>query len=111
MSFPPPRPAPHNGPGTCTRCHQAVIYCLTAENKVTRAVDPERNPNGNQAVHQDHTGRWIARQLDRERPTPEHAEVLHMPHVATCPVPAPRPSRAAAPRQRRGVRPAPWWRR
>lgn len=106
-----PRPPAPNGPGHCPRCHQEVIWTLTAENKVTRAVNPDRDPTGNQAVHQNRAGRYISRQLTKDRPTTEGSEHLHVPHVATCPVPAPR--RASAPRvarRRLGVRPVRWQR-
>lgn len=111
MPYPTPRPPAPNGPGHCPRCRRPVIWTLTAENRVTRAVNPDRDPDGNQAVHQNRAGRWISRQLTRDRPTPEGSESLHVPHVATCPVPAPR--RAATPpiaRGRLGVRPARWQR-
>ncbi|WP_432159162.1 hypothetical protein [Streptomyces sp. bgisy153] len=110
MPYPAPRPpATKNGPGTCPRCYRPVIWCVNA-NQNTQAVDPDRDPKGNQAVRQDHTGRWLTRQLTRERPTLEGAEQLHMPHIATCPAPTPpRPRRPTAPRQRRGIRPNPKW--
>ncbi|MFI2437429.1 hypothetical protein [Streptomyces sp. NPDC018693] len=112
MPYPTPRPpAPKNGPGTCPRCYRPVIWATTAHQR-TQPIDPDRNPKGNQALRQDHTGRWLVRQLNNERPTPEGAEQLHMPHIATCPNPAPQPSRPkrpAAPRHRRGVRPNPKW--
>lgn len=111
MPHPIPRPAPPNGPGHCPRCGRDVIWTLTAENKVTRAVDPDRDPTGNQAVHVNRAGRWISRQLTGERATPEGSEHLHIPHVATCPHPAPR--RAPSPRTARGrlgVRPVRWQR-
>jgi hypothetical protein len=108
MSYPAPRPAP-NGPGTCPRCLQPVIWCTTV-NQRAQAVNRDRDPKGNQAVLQDRTGRYLVRQLTRERPTPEYGEHLHMPHIATCPAPQPpRPRRPVAPRQRRGVRPNPRW--
>lgn len=107
MPYPPPRPPAPNGPNYCPRCHQAVIWCVTAHQKA-QMVDHDPNAEGNQAVRQDHTGRWLVRQLSGERPTPEGAEKLHMPHQATCPVPAPRAPRPAAGRDRRGVRPSPW---
>ena len=88
----------------------AVLYWVYHDpNRRAQMVDHDPDPRGNQAVRQDHTGRWLVRQLSGERPTPEGAEKLHMPHVATCPVPAPRPRpRLAIPRGRQGVRPAPW---
>lgn len=108
MPYPSPRPAPRNGPGHCPRCRNPVIWCVTAHQKA-QMVDADRNPDGNQAVRQDHTGRWLVRQLTRERPTPEAGENLHMPHIATCPTPAPRRTPAPrTPRGRRGVRPVRW---
>ncbi|NJP75698.1 hypothetical protein HCJ99_34025, partial [Streptomyces sp. C1-2] len=73
---------------------------------------PDRNDRGNQAVRVDHTGRWLVRQLDKERPTPENDEHLHMPHIATCTAATPRPARTASAggRGRRVLRPAPWQR-
>ncbi|MFI1002015.1 hypothetical protein ACIP10_15475 [Streptomyces galbus] len=109
MPYPSTYPPPPNGPGYCPRCLEVVIWATTV-NRRALAVDPERDPKGNQAVRQDATGRWLVRQLTRERPVPEHDEHLHMPHVATCKVPAPpKPRRPAAPRHRRGVRPNPRW--
>ncbi len=110
MPYPTARPPAPNGPGHCPRCLREVLWCITATNRVAFAVDPERDENGNQAVRQDHTGRWLTRQLTRERPTPEAGENLHMPHVKTCPAPAPRAPRPPASRSRRGVRPVRWQR-
>ncbi|GEC02977.1 hypothetical protein SSP24_06320 [Streptomyces spinoverrucosus] len=109
MPYPTPRPPAPNGPGHCPRCLRPVIWCVTSHQN-TQAVDRDRNEDGNQAVRQDHTGRWLVRQLTRERPTPEAGENLHMPHVATCPVPAPRRAPAPrVPRGRLGVRPIRRW--
>ncbi|MCX4661482.1 hypothetical protein [Streptomyces uncialis] len=83
--YTPYRPAPPNGPGHCPRCLNAVIWCLTDTNRLAQPVNPGRDPRGNTAIRQDVTGRWRSRGLTRERPTPEHAEVLHIPHAATCP--------------------------
>lgn len=110
MPFPTPRPAAPNGPGRCPRCLQEVLWCVTAANRVPLAVEVERDDAGNQAVRQDHTGRWLTRQLSKDRPTPENDEHLHMPHIRSCPVPAPRGARSPAPRVRRGVRPVRWQR-
>jgi len=105
--YPTPRPPAPNGSGRCPRCLAEVIWCVTV-NRRAQMVDHDRNPDGNQAVRQDHTGRWLVRQLTSERPTPEGAENLHMPHVATCTAPAPRAPRPADTRSRRSARPAPW---
>jgi hypothetical protein len=109
MPYPTPRPPAPNGPSTCPRCLAPVIWCTTAHQRA-QMVDRDRNEDGNQAVRQDHTGRWLARQLTKDRPAPEAGENLHMPHIATCPNPAPRPIRPAAPRHHRGVRPVRWQR-
>ncbi|MGW1039351.1 hypothetical protein [Streptomyces sp. NPDC002547] len=111
MPYPAQRSPAPNGPGYCPRCHREVLWCITTANRVAQAVDPDRDPRGNAAVRQDHTGRYICRQLTKLRPTPEAGEYLHMPHVATCPVPAPRrtPTPTIA-RGRRGVRPVRWQR-
>lgn len=109
MPYPTTRPAAPNGPATCPRCLALVIWCTT-EKQRAQMVDRDRNPDGNQAVRVDHTGRWLVRQLSNERPTPEAGEALHMPHVATCPVPAPRRTPTPGiPRGRRGVRPVRRW--
>lgn len=113
MPYPNPRPAPPNGPGTCPRCHQPVIWCTTEANRVPQAVDPDRDPTGNQAVRQDRTGRYLVRQLSGDRRTPEGSEVIHQPHIATCPNPAPKPARKrlSAARVTVGVRPVRWQQR
>ncbi|WP_171111263.1 MULTISPECIES: hypothetical protein [unclassified Streptomyces] len=109
MPYPTTRPPAPNGPATCPRCLALVIWCVTVNQKA-QMVDRDRNPDGNQAVRVDHTGRWLVRQLTRERPTPEAGENLHMPHVVTCPVPAPRRTPTPGiPRGRRGVRPVRRW--
>ncbi|EPD63155.1 hypothetical protein [Streptomyces sp. HGB0020] len=109
MPYPTPRPPAPNGPDRCPRCHAPVIWCVTV-NQRAQMIDADRNPDGNSAVRQDHTGRWLVRQLTRERPTPEAGENLHMPHAATCPAPAPRTPRPPMPRGRQGVRLVRWQR-
>ncbi|MFJ6659683.1 hypothetical protein ACIQNG_25520 [Streptomyces sp. NPDC091377] len=110
MYQPTPRPPTPNGYAPCPRCLATVIWCVTAKNRVPLAVDPDRDPAGNQAVRQDHTGRWLTRQLTRERPTPEAGENLHPLHRLTCPTPAPRTTRPTTTRTRHGVRPVRWQR-
>lgn len=111
MPYPNQRPAPPNGPGHCPRCLASVIWCVTAHQKA-QMVDRDRDPDGNQAVRTDHTGRWLVRQLSKERPTPEAGEKLHQPHIATCTNPAPKPAkkRLSAARVTVGVRPVRWQR-
>lgn len=106
MPYTNPRTPAPNGPDHCPRCLEPVIWCVTVHQKA-QMVDRDRDEDGNQAVRCDGTGRWLVRQITAERPTPEAGENLHMPHVATCRVPAPRQPRPSAPRGH-GVRPAPW---
>ncbi|MFM9563275.1 MULTISPECIES: hypothetical protein [Streptomyces] len=112
MPYPSPRPAPPNGPGTCPRCHEPVIWCVTDANRVLQAVDRDRDPEGNQAVRVDRVGRYLVRQLSKDRPSTEGSESLHQPHIATCPVPTPRPARKrlSSARVKTGVRPVRWQR-
>ncbi|WP_405930343.1 hypothetical protein [Streptomyces sp. NBC_00827] len=111
MPYPNPRPVPRNGPGSCTRCDAAVIWCLNA-NGNTQAINRERVAYGNQAVRQDSAGRWHVRQLNRDRPSLEGSEALHYPHAPTCSAPATRtPRRLSAAKVRTGVRPVRWQQR
>jgi hypothetical protein len=75
-------------------------------------IDSGRDERGNQAVRQDHTGRWLVRQLTKERPVPEGDEHLHMPHVATCATARRQAAqrRLTPGRARTGVRPVRWQR-
>lgn len=111
MPYNAPRPAPRNGPGTCPRCHEPVIFCLNA-NGNTQAINRDRVDYGNQAVRQDQAGRWHVRQLTKERPTLEGSEALHYPHAPTCLNPAPRPAtrRLSSAKVKVGVRPVRWQR-
>jgi hypothetical protein len=109
--YPSPRPTPPNGPGTCPRCQEPVIWCLTDANRVPQPIDRNRDTDGNQAVRIDLVGRYHVRQLSGDRPTPEGSETVHQPHIATCPAPAPRPARRLpAAKVRTGVRPHRWQR-
>lgn len=95
--------------GRCDHCLQPVLWTVTIPNNARQAVNPEPDPAGNTCVYRDEAGRLRSRQLTTERPAPEHAEQLYMPHAATCPRPAPRRRqtrprprpRAALPYQRR----------
>lgn len=109
--YQPPRPAPRNGPGTCDRCGDAVLYCLNARG-ITQAINRERVAYGNQAVRQDQTGRWHVRQLGGDRKTLEGSEALHYPHQPTCSNPraGTTPRRLSAGKVRHGVRPVRWQR-
>ncbi|MEU9349052.1 hypothetical protein AB0D74_48430 [Streptomyces sp. NPDC048278] len=113
MPYPPPRPPAPNGPGLCPTCFAEVIWCVTV-NQRAQMINATPDAKGNCCVRRDHTGRYLVRQLTRERPTTEGAEALHMPHAATCTVPPPRrtatPNRMSAARVRQGVRPVRWQR-
>lgn len=110
MPYPTTRPPAPNGPSTCPRCLALVIWCTTVNQKA-QMIDREPHPDGNQAVRQDHTGRYLVRQLTKDRPTVEGAEHLHKPHIATCTTPTPRQPRLPVPRGRQGVRPIRRWTR
>lgn len=111
MPYQPPRPTPRNGPGTCPRCGEPVIWCLTARG-LTQAVNARRVEYGNQAVRQDLAGRWHTRQLAGDRRTLEGSEALHYPHAPTCsnPPAGTTPRRLTAGKARTGVRPVRWQR-
>jgi hypothetical protein len=106
------RPPVPNGPGSCPRCLAAVLWCLTEANRVPQAIDAARDSAGNQAVRIDHLGRYLVRQLTRDRSSTEGSESLHKPHVATCAAPAPRSAqrRLSSARVNVGVRPVRWQR-
>ncbi|QFR00739.1 hypothetical protein F9278_36300 [Streptomyces phaeolivaceus] len=109
MPYQNPRPA-RNGPGTCPRCGDDVIFCLNAGGN-TQMINRERRDYGNQAVRQDQAGRYHVRQLTNERSTLEGSEALHYPHAPTCQNPPARPAarRLSSAKVRFGVRPS--WRR
>ena len=62
----PPRPT--TGPGHCTRCTRAVLWTVTAANRVPMAGDPRPDPGGNVAVYQDATGRYFQMTLGADFP-------------------------------------------
>ena len=103
--MPAPIPSTPSGYGHCPQCLRRVLWTVTAHAR-RQAVDPDPHPEGRVAVYQDQAGRWRSRQLSTDRPTPEHAEQLHMAHAATCPNPAPR--RATPRTPPRTVRRLPW---
>ena len=71
-------------PPYCDDCWQPVIWALTAANGKWIALDPEPNPEGNQAVYADQARTLRTRQLGKNS-EPLGYERRHMPHVATCP--------------------------
>ncbi|MFJ4907702.1 hypothetical protein ACIQCR_24695 [Streptomyces sp. NPDC093249] len=94
---------PH-GSAPCPSCGTPVRWAVTATGR-RQAINATADPAGNLGAYADGTGRLRVRVLTAERPTLEGAEWRAMPHAATCARPQPRRS---APRQRPGVRPAPW---
>lgn len=90
----------------CPSCGAPVRWAVTAAGR-RQAVNADPDPAGNLGAYTDGTGRLRVRVLTTERPTLEHAEWRAMPHVATCTRPT-RRSRTPQPRERAGVRPAPW---
>ncbi|MBB4987474.1 hypothetical protein [Streptomyces nymphaeiformis] len=97
------------GSTPCPSCGQPIRWAVTAVGR-RQALNATTDPEGNTAAYTDGTGRLRVRVLTAERPTLEGAEWRAMPHAATCARPRPR---RAVPRQRTGVRPAPWkgWQR
>lgn len=78
-----------NGPGYCGSCLKRVIWAFTQNGKLL-ALDPQPDPEGNQAAYRDHRPAWLTRQL-KAGEEPFGWERRYMPHVATC----------AGPQQRR----------
>ena len=68
--------------GTCGLCRAPVLWALTA-NRKRIPLDPEPDPDGNQAAYRDGTGGWRTRQLG-EGQEPAGYERRMMPHFATC---------------------------
>lgn len=59
----------------------------TIERQKSQMVDRDCDKRGNQAVRQDHTDRWLVRQLSEQRPIPVGAETLHLQYIAICSAP------------------------
>ncbi|MFG2899546.1 hypothetical protein ACGFZH_20995 [Streptomyces zaomyceticus] len=95
---------PH-GSTPCPSCSQPIRWAVTAATGSRQALNAHPDPEGRLGAYTDGTGRLRVRVLTAERPTLEGAEWRAMPHAATCKRPQPRRS---VPRQRTGVRPAPW---
>ncbi|MYV64453.1 hypothetical protein GT043_00415 [Streptomyces sp. SID2131] len=97
---------PHDSTPCPSACGQLIRWATTAAGR-RQAINALPDPQGNLGTYTDGTGRLRVRVLTAERPTLEGAEWQAMPHAATCTRPQPRraPSR---PRERSGVRPAPW---
>ncbi|MCZ7414289.1 hypothetical protein [Streptomyces sp. WMMC897] len=97
----------------CPSCGARIRWTVTDRGKrLPVDADPDTTGTGNRAVHRTTAGGLRSRAITADRPSLEGSEWLAMPHFATCKAPPPRTPRRgpAAPRQRRGVRPAPWQR-
>jgi hypothetical protein len=89
----------------CALCRQHVTWALTV-NRKWLALDPDPDPEGNQAAYRDHTQRWLTRQL-KTGEEPHGWERRYMPHVATCPARKPPP---VLPQNVTPISSAPSWR-
>jgi hypothetical protein len=104
--------------GRCPSCLEPVILARTEAHGRLFLLDPEPNPDGNQAVFEHPPGDWHTRQLGKDD-RPYSFETVYMPHVATCsarkqeapaaPVPLPKNviPISRAPTSERGARPRP----
>ncbi|GIH76162.1 hypothetical protein [Planobispora longispora] len=71
--------------GHCRDCRRLILWTITDLNK-RMPVDPEPDPEGNQAVWRDGPRIWRARSLDgRGAPELREWEDRFKPHFATCP--------------------------
>lgn len=87
----------------CNRCWARIRWTVTAAGKPL-AVNADRDPAGNTAVHTDAVGRVRSRALTADRPTLEGSEWQAMPHAATCTSPPPRrPRQTPRPVRRPGA--------
>lgn len=81
-------------PRYCPDCQQPLRWAVTAANSKRIALDPEPDPEGNQAAYPDEVGTLRTRQLRKDE-KPLGYERRYMPHVASCPAkrpPAPLPA-------------------
>ena len=72
-------------PQPCRRCRKPVVWARTERNKWI-ALDPDPDPNGNQAAWQDSDGIWKTRQISPNagpNDQPWTWEKPYMPHVPT----------------------------
>lgn len=67
----------------CQHCLKPVILARTEAHGRLLLLDPEPNPDGNQAVMQPPAGPLQTRQLGKDD-KPRPYETVYMPHVATC---------------------------
>jgi len=70
-------------PGVCSLCRRPVIWATTVYEK-SIPLDPEPDPDGNQAVYRDVSGALRTRQLKKGQEA-QPFEKLHMVHIASCP--------------------------
>jgi hypothetical protein len=67
---------------TCAACRSPLLWALTVNGKLL-PLDPDPDPDGNQAAYRDGTGGWRTRQL-KAGEEPFGYERRFMPHMATC---------------------------
>lgn len=77
----------------CSRCQAPIVFARTMATESGRGgkampLDLYPNPDGNVAVRDTGKGRLVARVLGKDEAHDRHAEVLAMPHFATCGVEA-----------------------
>lgn len=79
---------PRRDPRGLTRCRDCGRIVRRSVNHNARVVllDPDPDPDGNQAAALDATGTWRSHQLHKGEQPARH-ERRYMPHVATCPGP------------------------
>jgi hypothetical protein len=70
-------------PATCWQCGQRVAWAVTAANSRRIMLNPDPDPEGNQAAYRDHTETLRTRQVG-EGDELQAYERRYMPHVATC---------------------------
>lgn len=76
-------------PQFCGDCLQPIRWAVTAANTRRIALDPDPDPDGNQAAYPDEAGTLRTRQL-RKGEDPLGFERRYMPHIATCRRPRPK---------------------
>ncbi len=64
-------------------CGKPLLWARTERNRWI-PLDPDPNPDGNQAAWQDSDGTWKTRQIGKNSDPPWGFERMFMPHVASC---------------------------
>lgn len=66
----------------CSNCQQLILWASNANARST-PLDPEPDPDGNQAARKDEHGNWRCRALKRGETVLAY-EIRVKPHFATC---------------------------